>query len=46
MTVEVQAMVSAASEPSFGGRRNSSGISNARLLLILAVLQKRFGVGF
>jgi DNA repair protein RadA/Sms len=46
MTVEVQALVSSASGPSFVGRRNVNGISNARLVLILAVLQKRCRVGF
>uniref|UniRef100_A0A7R9VCI5 RecA family profile 1 domain-containing protein n=1 Tax=Pseudictyota dubia TaxID=2749911 RepID=A0A7R9VCI5_9STRA len=48
MTVEVQALVTASSTggKSFAGRRCVDGISTARLLLILAVLQKRCGISF
>jgi predicted ATP-dependent serine protease len=47
MTVEVQALVSQCMGPAtFSGRRTVNGISAARLLLLLAVLQKRFGISF
>ena len=47
MTVEVQALVAlAAGSGGYGGRRIVDGISTSRLLLILAVLQKRYGISF
>jgi DNA repair protein RadA/Sms len=47
MTVEVQALVSfSAGSGAYGGRRVVDGISASRLLLILAVLQKRYGISF
>jgi len=47
MTVEVQALVTPAGHgKSFSGRRTVDGISPSRLLLILAVLQKRCGINF
>ncbi len=46
MTVEVQALVTSAGGPSFVGRRTVDGIATNRLLLILAVLQKRCGISF
>ncbi len=47
MTVEVQALVAwSAGSGAFGGRRIVDGISASRLLLILAVLQKRYGISF
>jgi DNA repair protein RadA/Sms len=45
MTVEVQALVTGAGgNKSFSGRRTVDGLSTPRLLLILAVLQKRCGI--
>jgi len=47
MTVEVQALVAwSAGSGGYGGRRIVDGVSNSRLLLILAVLQKRYGISF
>ncbi|KAL3778403.1 hypothetical protein HJC23_012116 [Cyclotella cryptica] len=47
MTVEVQALVSfSAGSGAYNGRRVVDGISTSRLLLILAVLQKRYGISF
>ena len=47
MTVEVQALVAwSAGSGGYSGRRIVDGISNSRLLLILAVLQKRYGISF
>ncbi|KAL7510809.1 hypothetical protein ACHAXN_007691 [Cyclotella atomus] len=47
MTVEVQALVSfSPGTGGYTGRRVVNGISNSRLLLILAVLQKRYGLSF
>jgi len=47
MTVEVQALVAwSAGSGAYGGRRIVDGISASRLLLILAVLQKRYGISF
>lgn len=46
MTVEVQALVTSAGGPSFVGRRTVDGIATNRILLILAVLQKRCGISF
>jgi DNA repair protein RadA/Sms len=47
MTVEVQALVSfSPGTGGYSGRRVVDGISNSRLLLILAVLQKRYGLSF
>jgi len=47
MTVEVQALVSfSPTTGSYSGRRVVDGISSSRLLLILAVLQKRYGISF
>jgi DNA repair protein RadA/Sms len=47
MTVEVQALVAlCGGSGSYSGRRVADGISNSRLLLILAVLQKRYGISF
>mmetsp|Transcript_18213 Transcript_18213/g.39362 ORF Transcript_18213/g.39362 Transcript_18213/m.39362 type:complete len:268 (+) Transcript_18213:157-960(+) len=47
MTVEVQALVAwSAGSGGYNGRRIVDGISNSRLLLILAVLQKRYGISF
>ena len=47
MTVEVQALVSfSPSTGGYSGRRVVDGISTSRLLLILAVLQKRYGISF
>lgn len=47
MTVEVQALVAwSAGSGAYGGRRIVDGISAPRLLLILAVLQKRYGISF
>lgn len=47
MAVEVQALVSRSQgNASFTSRRTVQGISNSRLLLILAVLQKRCGISF
>ena len=46
ISVEVQALVtSAGPSKSFSGRRTVDGISPSRLLLIIAVLQKRCGIG-
>jgi DNA repair protein RadA/Sms len=46
MAIEVQALVTNVFGGSFSGRRTVDGISTPRLLLILAVLQKRCGVSF
>ncbi|EED91941.1 Rad51/RecA-like protein, partial [Thalassiosira pseudonana CCMP1335] len=47
MTVEVQSLVSwTAGTGGYGGRKIVDGISSSRLLLILAVLQKRYGISF
>lgn len=47
MTVEVQALVVwSAGSAGYSGRRIVDGISNSRLLLILAVLHKRYGISF
>ena len=47
MTVEVQALVAfSAGSGGYSGRRIVDGVSNSRLLLILAVLQKRYGISF
>lgn len=47
MTVEVQALVAwSAGSAGYSGRRIVDGISNSRLLLILAVLHKRYGISF
>ncbi|KAL9180494.1 hypothetical protein ACHAXT_010947 [Thalassiosira profunda] len=47
MTVEVQALVAwSAGSGGYSGRRIVYGVSNSRLLLILAVLQKRYGISF
>ena len=47
MTVEVQALVAwSAGSGGYSGRRIADGVSNSRLLLILAVLQKRYGISF
>lgn len=47
MTVEVQALVVwSAGSAGYSGRRIVDGISNPRLLLILAVLHKRCGISF
>jgi len=47
MTVEVQALVAwSAGSGGYSGRRIVDGISNSRLLLILAVLHKRYGISF
>jgi len=49
ITVEVQALVSISADGGRGSsssRRTVDGISNSRLLLILAVLQKRCGISF
>ncbi len=47
MAVEVQALVAlSGGSGGYSGRRVVDGISNSRLLLILAVLQKRYGISF
>ena len=46
VTAEVQALVSWSSGSSYSGRRTVDGISPSRLLLILAVLDKRCGISF
>jgi DNA repair protein RadA/Sms len=46
MTVEVQALVPWSADDRGSGRRIVDGISYSRLLLILAVLQKRYGISF
>jgi DNA repair protein RadA/Sms len=47
MAVEIQALVSfSAGSGAYSGRRVVDGISTSRLLLILAVLQKRYGISF
>lgn len=47
MSVEVQALVTPSGpSKSFAGRRTVDGLSAARLLLILAVLQKRCSISF
>ena len=47
MTVEVQALVAwSAGTGGYSGRRIVDGVSSSRLLLILAVLQKRYGISF
>ena len=48
MTVEVQALVASnvGGGSSFSGRRTVDGIASPRLLLILAVLQKRYNIRF
>ena len=47
MTVEVQALVAwSAGSAGYSGRRIVDGVSNSRLLLILAVLHKRYGISF
>lgn len=46
MTVEVQALVPWSADDRGAGRRIVDGVSYSRLLLILAVLQKRNGISF
>ena len=47
MMVEIQALVSfSPTTGGYSGRRVVDGISTSRLLLILAVLQKRYGISF
>ena len=47
MAVEVQALVAlSGGSGGYSGRRVVDGISQSRLLLILAVLQKRYGISF
>ena len=46
MTVEVQALVPWSADDRGAGRRIVDGVSYSRLLLILAVLQKRYGISF
>ena len=46
MTVEVQALVPWSADDRGAGRRIVDGVSYSRLLLILAVLQKKCGISF